>query len=163
MQTTNDRAAPYTRRQGQFLAYIHSYTRLHGRPPSEAEMAAYFRVSPPSVHQMVVTLDRRGLIERTPGQARSLRVLLPPEAIPDLDGGQPPPRREPAFAATYPHVAAWIMGGGWVELGRTDYTRSMARVLDEGGLVWEGEESYAGLEELLSDLDEAIARWTEEK
>jgi hypothetical protein len=30
---------PYTPRQGQFLAFIHHYTTLHGRPPAEAEMA----------------------------------------------------------------------------------------------------------------------------
>ena|SRR2546430_5600342 len=155
-------AAPYTLRQGQFLAYIHAYTRLHRQPPSEAEMAAFFGVSPPSVHQMVVTLERRGLIARTPGQARSLRVLLPPTALPDLDSGQTPLRQEPAFEATYPHLAQWIMGGGWVELGRTDYTRSMARALDEGGMVWEGKESYTGLDELLQDLNEGIAQWSKE-
>ncbi len=81
-------AAPYTTRQGQYLAFIHTYTRLHGQPPAEADMAAYFGVSPPSVHQMVVTLEHRGLIQRTPGQARSLRVLLPPTAIPDLESGR---------------------------------------------------------------------------
>ena len=155
-------AAPYTPRQGQFLAYIHTYTRLHRQPPSEAEMAAFFGVSPPSVHQMVVTLERRGLIERTPGQARSLRVLVPPTALPDLDSGQTPLRQEPAFEATYPHLARWVIGGGWVELGHTDDTRSMARALDEGGMVWEGKESYTGLDELLQDLDEGIARWSEE-
>src|SRR5437868_835206 len=92
MSTTGDKAAPYTPRQGQYLAYIHTYTRLHRQPPAEAEIAAFFGVSPPSVHQMVVTLERRGLIARTPGQARSLRVLLPPTAIPDLDSGQAPLR-----------------------------------------------------------------------
>jgi repressor LexA len=155
-------AAAYTPRQGQFLAFIHAYTRLHRQPPSEAEMAAFFGVAPPSVHQMVLTLERRGLIERTPGQARSLRVLLPPEAIPELESGRMPLRQEPAFEATYPHLARWIMGDGWVELGRTDYTRSMARALDEGGMVWEGKESYTGLDDLLQDLNEGIARWTEE-
>ncbi|MGH2409245.1 MAG: hypothetical protein ACRDGS_02635, partial [Chloroflexota bacterium] len=46
---------------GQYLAFIGAYTRLHGRPPSEAEIATYFMVSPPSAHQMVVTLERSGL------------------------------------------------------------------------------------------------------
>lgn len=155
-------AASYTRRQGQYLAYIHTYTRLHRQPPSEAEIAAYFGVSPPSAHQMVVTLDQRGLIQRTPGHARSLRVLVPPADLPDLESGQAPLRTGPGFEATYPHLAQWIMDGGWVELGSTDYTRSMARVLDEGGMVWEGKERYASLDELLRDLDEGIARWREE-
>ena len=31
---------PYTSRQGQFLAFIHHYATLHGRPPTEAERRA---------------------------------------------------------------------------------------------------------------------------
>ena len=76
---------PYTPKQGQYLAFIHYYTRLHGYPPSEAEMQQYFRVSPPSVHQMILTLEERGLIERTPGRARSIHLLIPREELPDLE------------------------------------------------------------------------------
>jgi SOS-response transcriptional repressor LexA len=152
-------AAPYTPRQGQYLAFIHAYTKLRGQPPSEAEIATHFMVSPPSAHQMVVTLERRSLIERGPGQPRSLRVLLPATAIPDLAGGRTRSQEEAVFEAKYPHIAGWIMDG-WVELGRTDYSRSMARALDEGGMVWEGKTSYASLDELLSDLDEGIAQST---
>jgi DNA-binding MarR family transcriptional regulator len=47
-------------------------------------MQRYFQVSAPSVHQMVVTLEKRGLIARVPGQARTIRVLLPPDELPDL-------------------------------------------------------------------------------
>jgi Mn-dependent DtxR family transcriptional regulator len=42
----------FTAKQGQYLAYIHLYTRLHRRPPAETDMQEYFRVTPPSVHQM---------------------------------------------------------------------------------------------------------------
>ena len=42
-------------------------------------MRSYVRVSPPAVHQMVLTLETHGLIERTPGQDRSLRLLIPRE------------------------------------------------------------------------------------
>ncbi|MBW1681029.1 MAG: MarR family transcriptional regulator, partial [Deltaproteobacteria bacterium] len=55
----------YTKRQGQYLAFIYYYTKIHGYPPAEADMQRYFRVSPPSVHQMVITLEKRGFIERT--------------------------------------------------------------------------------------------------
>ena len=113
-------AAPYTLRQGQFLAYIHAYTRLHRQPPSEMEMATYFGVSPPSVHQMVVALANRGLIQRIPGQPRSIRVLVSPKELPDLESGQTPLRLGSAFEEDYPDLARWIMGGGWVELGQTD-------------------------------------------
>ena len=75
----------YTPRQGQYLAFIYYYTKLNSMPPAEHEMARYFHVSPPSVHQMVVTLEKRRLIERTPGQARSIRLLLGQEELPDLE------------------------------------------------------------------------------
>ncbi|MBI3694207.1 MAG: MarR family transcriptional regulator [Acidobacteria bacterium] len=75
---------PYTATQGQYLAFIHYYTKIHRCPPSEADMQLYFRVTPPSVHQMIVTLHTRGLIERIPGQPRTIRVLVPPEELPDL-------------------------------------------------------------------------------
>ena len=69
---------------GQYLAFIYYYGKIHGCPPSEAEMQQYFRVSPPSVHQMILTLEAHGLIERPPGQARSIRLLIPREELPDL-------------------------------------------------------------------------------
>ena len=75
---------PYTEKQGQYLAFIYYYSKIHGQPPAEAEMQRYFRVSPPSVHQMILTLEARGLIERTAGQARSIRLLIQHEGIPDL-------------------------------------------------------------------------------
>jgi Mn-dependent DtxR family transcriptional regulator len=54
------------------LALFIYYSKIHGCAPSEAEMQQYFRVSPPSVHQMILKLETCGLIERTPGQARSI-------------------------------------------------------------------------------------------
>ncbi|WP_346283342.1 MarR family transcriptional regulator [Bradyrhizobium sp. CW4] len=57
---------PFTPTQGQYPAFIHLYTWLHRRPPTETDMQEYFRVSPPSVHQMVLTLERAGLIRRQP-------------------------------------------------------------------------------------------------
>jgi SOS-response transcriptional repressor LexA len=155
-------AAPYTPRQGQFLAYIHAYTRLHRQPPSEMEMANYFEVTPPSAHQMVVALENRGLIQRTPGQARSIRVLVPPKELPDLESGGTSLHPGPAFEESYPDLSDWVMGGGWVELGQAEDTPSMARVLDEGGLVWEGKERYENMDDLLRHVNEAIARWNEE-
>jgi repressor LexA len=74
-----------TRRQGQFLAFIHYYTKLHGAPPAELDMAMYFRVSPPSVHGMIKTLERKGFIERTPGTPRSIRLMVSREQLPDLE------------------------------------------------------------------------------
>ena len=77
-------AATYTPRQGQFLAFIHQYTNLNGHPPAEADMQRYFGTSAPAVHRMVVALEDRGLIRRTPGAARSIRLLVPADHLPDL-------------------------------------------------------------------------------
>ncbi len=74
----------YTERQGQFLAYIHTYSLLNDCAPAEADMQQFFRVTPPSVHSMVLTLERRGLIRRVPGQARSITLAIPPEVLPPL-------------------------------------------------------------------------------
>lgn len=75
----------YTEKQGRYLAFIHYYTKLHGRAPSEAEMQRYFGVTPPTVHQMVLTLERKGLIQRLPGSARSIKVLLATHELPELE------------------------------------------------------------------------------
>jgi len=74
----------YTLKQGRYLAFIYYYTKLHGVPPAEADMQAYFRVTPPSVHQMILTLEANGFIERTPGKARSIRLLISGQELPDL-------------------------------------------------------------------------------
>ena len=78
------RKPAFTDKQGQYLAFIHTYTKLHRRPPAEADMQEYFGVTPPTVHQMVLQLDRRGLIRRQPGQPRSIELLIATDAIPPL-------------------------------------------------------------------------------
>ena len=74
----------FTPKQGQYLAYIHLYIRLHRRPPAETDMQEYFRVSPPSVHQMVLTLERAGLIRKQPRTPRSIELLVDPRDLPEL-------------------------------------------------------------------------------
>ena len=79
----------FTDTQGQYLAFIDAYTRVHGRPPAETDMQRHFGVSPPSVHQMVLTLERASLIRRQPGVARSIEALVAPECLPLLRHPQP--------------------------------------------------------------------------
>ena len=74
----------FTETQGQYLAFIYAYTRVNARPPAEIDMQRYFNVTPPSVHQMVLTLERAGLIRHQPGAARSIEVLVAPERLPVL-------------------------------------------------------------------------------
>jgi DNA-binding MarR family transcriptional regulator len=76
---------PYTPKQGQYLAFIYYYTKLNGYPPAERDLQTYFKTTPPTVHQMVVTLAERRLISREPGQPRTIRVLLPRDQLPDLE------------------------------------------------------------------------------
>lgn len=74
-----------TKLQGQYLAFIAAYTKLNRRPPAESAFQRYFEVTPPSVHNMIVTLERRGLIKRLPGRPRSIEVSVPVAQIPPLD------------------------------------------------------------------------------
>ncbi|MGH8093280.1 MAG: LexA family protein [Chthoniobacterales bacterium] len=75
----------YTRTQGQYLAFIYYYTKIHRCAPAEADMQKYFNVSPPSAHQMVLTLEKHGFIARVPGRARTMRLLLQREELPELE------------------------------------------------------------------------------
>jgi len=61
------------------------YTKIHGVAPAEADLQRYFQTSPPAIHQMIVTLEKRGLIDRVPGQARSIRLRLTRDQLPDLE------------------------------------------------------------------------------
>ena len=56
----------YTKKQGQYLAFIYNYTKINGRPPAEADMQRYFRVSPPTVHQMVLNAHPKTQQRRLP-------------------------------------------------------------------------------------------------
>ena len=75
---------PFTEKQGEYLAFIYVYSHMFQRSPAETDMQRYFRVSPPSVHQMVVTLERTGLIRLQPGVPRSIEILVPPGQLPIL-------------------------------------------------------------------------------
>ena len=48
-------------------------------------MQRYFQVTPPSVHQMVLGLESKRLIARTPGKSRSIRLLVDRANLSDLE------------------------------------------------------------------------------
>ena len=73
----------FTRLQGRYLKFIQEYLQLRGVAPAERDLQSHFRVTPPTVHQMILALERKGLIERAPGQARSIRVLVDPHEFSD--------------------------------------------------------------------------------
>jgi hypothetical protein len=73
-----------TAKPGQYLAFIHAYRRLLGRSPAEADMQRFLQVASPSVHQMVLSLEKAGLIIRQPGIARSITLAIGPADLPEL-------------------------------------------------------------------------------
>jgi DNA-binding MarR family transcriptional regulator len=81
----------FTARQGQFLAYIYQYSLVNGCAPAEADMQRFFQITAPSVHSMVLTLERCGFIRRVPGQARSITLIIPSESLPILKPAETKP------------------------------------------------------------------------
>jgi len=57
-----------------------------------------------------------------------------------------------ALSTQYPHLWEWVRERGWVELGRGGHLPSFARVLDEGGMIWEGKGRYKSFEDVLQDI-----------
>jgi len=86
------------------------------------------------------------------------------EAQPDQEAGEHSPSTLPdslTLEHAYPHVAAWVDGGGWIELGQNEYSRSFIRILDIGGMLWEGATRYRSLDALLHDAETALRRLEE--
>ena len=84
MSSTEQQKFSFTDKQGQYLAYIYYYTKLNGTPPAHTDMQKYFKVTPPSVNQMISTLEKKGLIRKKPRVARSISLLIPIELLPEF-------------------------------------------------------------------------------
>lgn len=82
--TTNYNPDHWTDRQGQYLEFIYAYTTIHRQAPAERDIERFFRTTPPTVHNMIKTLEQHGFIHRQPGMARSIRLLVPGEPLPVL-------------------------------------------------------------------------------
>jgi len=72
----------FTPKQGQYLAFIDAYTRVHRRPPAEREIQQHFGVTPPSVHQMILALERAGFIGVNPAYHAASRFSFLPTTYP---------------------------------------------------------------------------------
>lgn len=81
----------FTPRQGQYLAFIHAYTLVLGRPPAEADFRKFFHVTPPTVHQMILSLEKAGLIARQKNVPRSICLKINKDALPTLEPAQNQP------------------------------------------------------------------------
>jgi DNA-binding MarR family transcriptional regulator len=65
---------PLTPRQAEALYFIRDFLRLHGRSPSEVEIARRLEVSPPAAHDTVVRLEDAGRITRRANEPRSIAL-----------------------------------------------------------------------------------------
>jgi DNA-binding MarR family transcriptional regulator len=83
-QSATDSRPRFAAKHGQYLAFIHAYRRLLGRSPAEADMQRFFLVTPPSVHQMILSLEKAALITRQSGVARSIALAVDPACLPEL-------------------------------------------------------------------------------
>lgn len=67
-----------------------------------------------------------------------------------------------SFEKTYPNITYWVEALGWIELGQDEYSTSLIRVLNEGGLVWESDDHYRSLDQSLQALEAALAECIKE-
>jgi hypothetical protein len=58
-----------------------------------------------------------------------------------------------SFTQTYPNIARWLEVGGWIEIGADEYSVSLVRALDRGGLVWESKPEHKTVDEALVALE----------
>ncbi len=68
-----------------------------------------------------------------------------------------------SMEALFPNLSYFVDEYGWIEFGRDDDSplTSLVRALNMGGMVWEGEDNYATLDEAFADLERALGEWME--
>lgn len=151
--------ADFTPTQGRYLAFIQSYLDRHGRPPAESEIAAAMCVSPPSVNQMIKTLEKRGLILRQPGKARSLEIVVPAEQIPvwgNKRRSQTPSAARPVRVPTvHPPARLYVLS---VFLTAGPISDKYARNIIQRVIEIRGDQT---LEQLHQAIFKAYDRWEE--
>jgi len=65
------------------------------------------------------------------------------------------------FERKYPSIASWTEDG-IIEIGHARWGDSFVKVIDEGGLVWEGKRKYASMDDALNETEKAITKWMDE-
>ena len=63
------------------------------------------------------------------------------------------------FAETYPTISRWIEEQGWIEIGSDEYSSSLVRALDPGGMVWESDSNLDSIDEALKELEKELKDW----
>jgi len=65
-----------TPRQREIYDYLCRFTEAHGYAPTIAEIRAHFKLrSPATVHHLLSTLEREGLIRRIPHASRGIEIV----------------------------------------------------------------------------------------
>lgn len=65
-----------------------------------------------------------------------------------------------SFEARYPTLTTFVQEeDGWIAIGRDEYSRSLIRVLNLGGMIWESKKRYTSLDDALAEADKAVADW----
>lgn len=94
----------HARKQGQYLAFIYSYTKINRRAPAEVDMQHFFNVTPPTIQQMILTIEKSEFISREPGKARTIKVLLPPGSTTLSEVAKPYATISEKYQATAPRI-----------------------------------------------------------
>lgn len=85
----------------------------------------------------------------------------PPDDDPTDDQPDAPAESHP-LDQSYPSIAAWVEDGGWIEFGQTEYSRSFVRILDIGGMLWEGTAHFRSFGALMDAAEERLRQLEEE-
>jgi len=67
----------------------------------------------------------------------------------------------PIIEKHYPNLAAWVLDG-WLEVGHVRESNAFICLRDEGGVVWEGKNTYPSMDAALVDAEAAAKRWFKE-
>ena len=67
-----------------------------------------------------------------------------------------------SFEEKYPNLTDFIYTQGVIKIGYDEDTSSFVVAYDEGGTIYEGQDSYNSLEEAFEDLETGITAYLEE-
>jgi hypothetical protein len=67
-----------------------------------------------------------------------------------------------SFEQTYPNITCWVKAYGWIEIGQDEYSDSLVRAINEGGVAWESKGDYKTLDEVLQALETGLAEWIDD-
>ena len=93
-------------------------------------------------------------ISGTAADTTANRVHVQPKRAEERSQQQPM-----TFDQSYPHIAKWVRGYGWIEWGDDLFPLerpSCIRALDEGGLIWAGKDRYPTLDDALHEPNRQV-------